>query len=156
MVKGRVLDDIARPRVGVAAVVWRTPERRELLLGKGHNDAANDEIFAVTGGHWESGETLHDAAIRETREEAGVELTDLKLISVFDFFNEEKGRSYVSIGFSAIWSHGEPEVREVEKKVNWGWYTPEQALELPLFRPDRVLIERAMMDGPVYEVSATK
>jgi 8-oxo-dGTP diphosphatase len=147
------MDELTRPRVGVAAVVWRNADRQELLLGKGHNDATNDEIYAVTGGHWESGETLHDAAIREAREEAGIELTDLQLISVFDFFNEEKGRSYVTIGFSALWSHGEPVVREVDKKVNWGWYQPKRALDLPLFLPDRVLIERAMLDGPVYEAT---
>lgn len=59
-------DDL-RPRVGVASVIWRDRDHRELLLGKGHNDAKNDEIYAVTGGHWESGESLYEAAIREAR-----------------------------------------------------------------------------------------
>src|SRR5262249_18791402 len=149
-------EDIHRPRVGVATVVWRDSSRQELLLGKGHNDATNDEIYAVTGGHWESGEALHEAAIREAREEAGVELVDLQLISVYDFFNPEKQRSYVTIGFSATWSGGEPTVLEVDKKANWGWYRPVDALSLPLFIPDRALNERAFANGPLYVVPEGK
>lgn len=144
-------DDASRPRVGVATVIWRTAERTELLLGKGHNDAMKDEIYAVTGGHWESGERLHEAACREAAEEAGITITDLQLISIFDFFNAEKKRSYVTIGFSALWADGEPTVLETDKKIDWGWYTPEEALALPLFEPDRKLIERASSSaGSIY------
>lgn len=145
-------DSDTRPRVGVATVIWRNAERKEILLGKGHNDAAKDEIYSVTGGHWDSGESLTEAAIREAREEAGVEISDLGLISIFDFFNSEKQRSYVTIGFSAIWAGGEPAVLEAEKKVDWGWYTPDDALSLPLFEPDRKLIERARAGGAVYDI----
>ena len=144
-------NDATRPRVGVATVIWRNVDCKELLLGKGHSDAEKDEIYAVTGGHWDSGETLPEAAVREAREEAGVRVSDLQLISVYDFFNPEKQRSYVTIGFSAIWAGGEPTVLEIKKKVDWGWYTPESALSLPLFEPDRKLIERAVADGPIYD-----
>jgi 8-oxo-dGTP diphosphatase len=144
-------EDATRPRVGVATIIWRNDDRKELLLGKGHSDAANDEIYAVTGGHWDSGEKLHEAALREAQEEAGIEVTDLELISVYDFFNEEKQRSYVTIGFAGIWSGGEPTVLEANKKVDWGWYTPENALALPLFEPDRKLIQRAAAKGSLYE-----
>jgi 8-oxo-dGTP diphosphatase len=143
--------DATRPRVGVATIIWRNADRKELLLGKGHSDAANDEIYAVTGGHWDSGEKLHEAALREAQEEAGVEVTDLQLISVYDFFNKEKQRSYVTVGFAGIWSAGEPTVLETDKKIDWGWYTPERALALPLFEPDRKLIERAAAGGALYD-----
>lgn len=144
----------AGPRVGVATVVWRDASRKELLLGKGHNDAQRDEIYAVTGGHWESGETLDQAAIREAREEAGIRLSDLQLISIYEFFNSEKKRNYVTIGFSAIWAGGEPRVLEAGKKINWAWHSPATALSLPLFEPDRKLIERAINNGPLYDFAS--
>lgn len=138
-----------RPRVGVAAVVWRDGSKSEFLLGRGHS-SVEEELYAVTGGHWESGETLAEAIRRETLEEAGIEVAELSLISVYEFFNEEKARSYVSIGFEAIWAAGEPEVMERDKKLHWSWYSPSDALALPLFSPDRVLIERAADGGPLF------
>jgi ADP-ribose pyrophosphatase YjhB (NUDIX family) len=146
-----VPDDSPKPSVGVATVVWRDSSRNELLLGLGHSAENRDAIYAVTGGHWESGETLVDAVRRETLEEAGVTIKELRLISVYEFFNAEKRKSYVSLGFESILDGGEPTVMEPDKKSSWGWYSPDAALKLPLFDPDKALIERAV-SGVIYEV----
>lgn len=138
------------PGIGVAIIVWRDEERKHLLLGLGHNAMNRDEIYAVPGGHWESGETLTEAVRRETAEEAGVEVRDLRLISVYEFFNPEKNKSYVTIGFEGVLANGSPEVREPENKSDWGWYAAPEALARPLFAPDKILIERAL-SGLVYE-----
>jgi ADP-ribose pyrophosphatase YjhB (NUDIX family) len=138
------------PGIGVAIVVWSDDERKQLLLGLGHNAVNRNEIYAVPGGHWESGETLIEAVRRETAEEAGVEVRNLRLISVYEFFNAEKNKSYVTIGFEGILANGIPEVREPENKADWGWYSAPEALEHPLFAPDKILIERAL-SGLVYE-----
>jgi 8-oxo-dGTP diphosphatase len=139
-----------KPGIGAAVVVWKDERKEYLLLGLGHSAENKTEIYAVPGGHWESGETLAEAVIRETAEEAGIGIDNLKLISVYEFFNPEKNKSYVSIGFEGIISDGEPKVMEPDKKSNWGWYRPAEALELPLFVPDKVLIERAV-NGIIYE-----
>jgi 8-oxo-dGTP diphosphatase len=140
-----------RPGIGVAIVVWQDAFRQLLLLGLGHSAANREEIYAVPGGHWESGETLAEAAIREASEEAGILVKDLKLISVYEFFNPEKNKSYVTIGFEGLLADGIPEVREAENKSDWGWYKPEEALALPLFVPDTALIQRAI-SGVLYEI----
>jgi len=142
-----------RPGVGVAAVVWRDAGRRELLVGLGHSPANRELTYAVPGGHWESGESLSEAVVREVREEAGIEVADLALISVHDFYNPERRRSYVTLGFAATLAAGEPRVMEPENKVSWIWVTPERALALRLFAPDATLIARAR-GGPVYETGA--
>jgi 8-oxo-dGTP diphosphatase len=139
------------PGIGVAIVVWQDDERRRLLLGLGHNAVNRQEIYAVPGGHWESGESLAEAVRRETAEEAGVKIRNPKLISVYEFFNPEKNKSYVTIGFAAILADGTPRVMEPENKSDWGWYTPPEALALPLFAPDKVLIERSV-SGVIYDV----
>jgi 8-oxo-dGTP diphosphatase len=141
-----------RPAVGAAAVVWRDETRSQLLLGLGHSIENRDRIYAVPGGHWHSGETLSEAARREAAEEAGIDVCKMRLISVYEFFNQEKNKSYVTIGFECFLAGGEPRVMEPEKKVNWGWYPPEEALRLPLFIPDAVLISRAV-SGIIYEPS---
>jgi hypothetical protein len=42
---------------------------------------------------------------------------------------------------------------EPEKKRDWDWYPPEGALQLPLFPPDRILIERCL-SGTLYQEAA--
>ena len=138
-----------QPGIGAAVVVWKNTKKEELLLGLGHSAENREEIYAVPGGHWQSGETLEQAARRETREEAGIEIAGIKLISVHEFFNPEKNRSYVTIGFEGIWAAGEPTVMEPDKKAGWGWYEPVSALDKKLFAPDRVLIERSI-SGEIY------
>jgi 8-oxo-dGTP diphosphatase len=138
------------PGVGVAIVLWQDESRKHLLLGLGHNASNRQSIYAVPGGHWESGETLMDAIARELSEEAGVNARSLKLISVYEFFNPEKNKSYVTIGFEGMLADGIPEVKEPENKTNWGWYEPSSALELPLFEPDKALIEHAV-SGVIYD-----
>lgn len=139
-----------KPGIGVAIVVWKDIAKEQMLLGLGHSVENKEEIYAVPGGHWESGETLIDAVQRETFEEAGIKVHDIRLISVYEFFNPEKNKSYVTIGFEGILAEGTPKVMEADKKANWGWYSPSQALEFPLFIPDKALIERAL-SGIVYE-----
>jgi 8-oxo-dGTP diphosphatase len=145
-------DGKQKPGIGVAVVVWENEKKEKVLLGLGHSAENRSEIYAVPGGHWESGESLVDAIRRETREEAGIEIGSVELISVYDFYNPEKQKSYVTIGFSAIHVGGQPTVLEHDKKSNWGWHDPKEALTLPLFVPDKVLIERAL-SGTIFSHS---
>lgn len=137
--------ELRAPGVGVAVIVWKDRSRTQLLLGLGHGPAERESIYAVPGGHWESGESLVGAIRRETMEEAGVELDEPTLFSIYEFFRPDKQKSYVTIGFEGFLPDEQvPHVVELENKSNWGWFTPEEALQLNLFQPDRVLIERAV------------
>ena len=53
-----------KPGIGVAIVVWKDAAKQQLLLGLGHSKENRGEIYAVPGGHWESGETLAEAVKR--------------------------------------------------------------------------------------------
>jgi len=135
------------PRVGVALVLWRTTEKTMFLLGEGHS--SRESIYALPGGHVENYERLVDAALRELREEADVDASLMNLVSVHEFENTEKKAWYVVAGFEGVLARGTPRVMEPDKKKNWGWWSPRDALGLALFEPDRVLIER-VVGGPIY------
>ncbi len=134
-----------RPSVGVATVVVKDGK---IAIGK--DTRKGDAVFGVPGGHWESGETLKECALREVKEESGIEASNPQLISVYDFYRTDKEKSYVTIGMKADYISGEFSDLDDEGRLDWTWYTPEEALKLNLFPADKILIER-FLSGIIFE-----
>lgn len=138
-------EDKLQPSVGVATVVIKDGT---VLIGEDRRKG--DAVYGVPGGHWESGESLKECAAREVKEESGVDCNDIKLISIYDFYREDKNKSYVTIGMKAIYLGGDVSNLAEEGRMNWSWYTPDEALKLNLFPADKILIER-YLSGVVFE-----
>lgn len=134
------MEDKQRPGIGVAVVIFRDGK---ILIGE---DFTKGEVavYGVPGGHWESGESLAEAARREVMEEAGIAIKNMKLVSIYDFYRPDKNKSYVTIGFSADYDSGELR-DEGESRKNWKWIPPEEIPETT-FEPDKILINRSNID----------
>jgi ADP-ribose pyrophosphatase YjhB (NUDIX family) len=66
-------------RLSVSAVVWRNPERRELLLMQ----RSDNRHWGLPGGYVELGESVLAAASREVLEETGVQVAVGRLVGVY-------------------------------------------------------------------------
>ncbi|WP_183252367.1 NUDIX hydrolase [Brevundimonas basaltis] len=77
-----------------------------LLIRRGRAPMAG--AWSLPGGRMEPGERATEAALRELREETGVEAEITGLIDVVDGIFPEAGRHYVLVDYAARWLSGEP------------------------------------------------
>src|SRR5262245_30801970 len=127
-----------RPQVGMGVLVMR---RGRVLLGR-RRASDGEGWFAASAGPIDSGERFAQAARREVREETGLEIADLKLLSVGNYvFRREDGeRHYIDVDFVCEAPAGEPQLMEREKCDGWDWYDLDD-LPQPLFIVTRRMIE---------------
>jgi 8-oxo-dGTP diphosphatase len=121
---------IQRPYIGVATLVWH---QGQLLLGE-RVDSKGDHCWQFPGGHLEYGEDVLTCAMREVREEAGIEIHQLKSVGYSNEAFINNTHHYVTLFVSAQLLCGSPQVREPDKCRRWEWFLPGQ-LPAPLFTP---------------------
>ena len=116
-----------KPKVGIGIMIIKD---RKVLLGKRRGSHGEGE-YAFPGGHLEYMESFEDCAKRETKEECGIEITNIR----FQFLSnvtKYAPKHYVHIGLIADWKSGEPKVLEPEKCESWDWHGIDKLPE-PLF-----------------------
>jgi ADP-ribose pyrophosphatase YjhB (NUDIX family) len=97
------------PRCGASAAIFRGPDVLLIQRAKG----ALQGLWSLPGGHIEPGERAKTAALREVREEAGVEASLAGLLDIHEVFRREAdGRlaaHYLLVVFFGRWLSGEPQ-----------------------------------------------
>jgi mutator protein MutT len=102
-VRGAVSD---HPHVGVGGVVVH--EGKVLLIKRGKDPLKGR--WVVPGGTVEVGETLEEALVREVREETGLLVRPLEVLTVFDRIERQGGQvvyHYVIIDYLCAYLSGE-------------------------------------------------
>ena len=102
-----------------------------------HNYAGG--FYALPGGAVEPGELPQEAAVREIREELGVDARILRLLSLNSFIVEDRYQAHV---FLAEITHGVPTRPNTDEIAEVGWFDPAQ-LPQPVYRT----VEYAIADA---------
>ena len=86
-----------------------------------YNTGYEDGNYSVVAGHLEAGETIKGAAIREAKEEAGIEIQpeDLKIVGVM---HRSSGDERVDFFLAAYRWAGEPRNQEPGKCDQIAWF----------------------------------
>jgi 8-oxo-dGTP pyrophosphatase MutT (NUDIX family) len=113
--------------VGVNAVV--TDERGRVLLAR----RDRPPVWNLPGGSWEPGESLWDTAVREVREEVGLEVEVVRLTGIYD--RNPDGNPVLV--FLCRWVSGEP--RTSREATELGWFSPDALpSDIHPYQPQRI------------------
>ena len=130
-----------RPKVGIG--VYIVKDGKFLLGERQGSHGAN--TWSAPGGHLEYGESWEECARRETMEEAGVKIKNVRFLGLTNNIFEE-GKHYITIAMIADWAGGKPEVCEPDKCLGWEWVDVEH-MPSRLFLPIEDLMKSEFWDN---------
>ncbi|WP_422364898.1 NUDIX hydrolase [Pelagibius sp.] len=108
-----------RPLIGVGVVVFK--EDRVLLVRRGK--PPREGQWSLPGGRQRLGERIEEAAAREVREEAGLEIVVGGLVDVVDSITRDAGGAvqyhYTLVDLMAEWRSGEARAGQDAADVIW-------------------------------------
>lgn len=116
------------PEVTVGAIIFNPSDKILLCKSKKWNDQ-----FVIPGGHIEKGERMEDALKREVREETGLEVYNLQLISLQESIYSQQFHSkkhFIFIDYLCR-THSS-EVVLNDEADSYAWVPPDHILEYDL------------------------
>lgn len=118
------------PRVGVGTIVTRNEKvlllKRKNVIGEG--------TWSTPGGRLEFGESIEECAIRETREETGLTIRNVKFRAITNDIFQKEGKHYITIWMEGKCMRGEPKLNAPyeSSEIDWfAWNTLPSNLFLP-------------------------
>jgi len=106
-------------KAGVGVLIFKNGK---ILLHKRFGAHGEGE-YASPGGHLEFGESIINCAKRETGEEAGIKIKNIKFLCFMNL-THYLGKHYAHINVVADWASGDPKNLEPHAGGDWGWFDP--------------------------------
>jgi 8-oxo-dGTP diphosphatase len=117
-----------KPSIGVGVIIQKNGQ--VLLIKRKNVHGAGS--WSTPGGHLEYGESPEECAIREVREETGVNIGDVKFRAITNDLFEASDKHYITIWMEGRYLSGEPVVNATPEASDVGWFSWD-ALPKPLF-----------------------
>jgi 8-oxo-dGTP diphosphatase len=128
---------VKQVRVGIGVYILRDGK---ILMGK-RIGAHGKNTWSPPGGWLEFGESWEECAARETMEEAGIKIKNIRFGTVTNNIAEAEGKHVVTLHMIADFDSDAPKVMDPEKWEKWDWFLWKELPE-PLFYPLLELKER--------------
>ncbi|MBI3638673.1 NUDIX domain-containing protein [Candidatus Wolfebacteria bacterium] len=123
------------PMVGMGIMIFKDGK---VLLQK-RKGSHGEGSYSFPGGHLEHMESFEECVRRETKEEAGIEIKNIRF-QLLSNIKHHAPKHYILIGLIADWESGESKILEPDRTESWGWYSLDNLPE-PLFEETKRIIE---------------
>ena len=131
------MDDIKEIGVSIKVVVYRD-DGRLLALQRAKTALWRPLFWDLPGGKLEVGEDLEHGAIREVKEESGLEIQEPKLLHAISAFSRDK--FWVTIAYKAV--AASEDVRLNPEHGSFQWVTPEEFSNLEASPRNKEFVEK--------------
>lgn len=106
----------------------------------------NHGYWIGIGGKKEAGETIRECALREVKEETGLEVKDLQFQGRV-YFRQDAYREVISVYTASLWTGSVQQ----DPEGTLGWIREEDVMKLHLWPGDRIFLERMLKkDVPFF------
>ena len=149
-------DDHEQERTLLVAAVYVLLRREgQVLLHLRAGTGYRDGHWALIAGHVDAGESVHEAAVREAFEEAGVTIDPVDLVPVTALHRFERDGAPVEqrldVFFEATRWSGHPTLQEPDRAAEMGWFELAD-LPDPVVPHERMVLDLLALGEPVPAV----
>lgn len=133
-----------------STLIYLENENGEYLMlhrVKKKNDINHDKWIGV-GGHFESGESPEECALREAWEETGLTLTDYRFRGIVTFDCEGQETQYMHLFTATAWTGELIECNEGDL----AWVAKEKVDSLPIWTGDKIFFRLLEEDRPFFSL----
>lgn len=136
----------SRPHIGIG-VILVNPDGH-ILIGK--REGSHAPYWSIPGGYLEPGESFETAAIREVKEETGLDIVNPTVLCVTNNLQTfaKEGLHVISVCLLATEFSGTLTLIEPDKCSGWQWCSPADLPE-PHFEASRIAIS-CYLEGKFY------
>lgn len=120
--------------VGVAVLIKRN--NKILLMKRTGSHGAG--TWSCPGGHIDFGESIEQTALRETKEEVGVKIKNIRFLAITNDVFRKEGKHYITVWVRAEHAGGKLKVNAEDELTEVGWFDVKK-LPKPLFILDKLL-----------------
>ena len=125
------------PKVGVGVIVIKDNK----VLFQKRLGSHGEGTWSFPGGHLEFNESLEECAKRETLEEFGITIKNLRFATITNDLFQKEGKHYLTVYMLADYDSGEIKIREPDKTEQWKLISWDE-LPSPLFIPIQNLLKQ--------------
>jgi len=113
-------------------------------------------VFNQPAGHWEYGESLQEAARRETLEETGWEFFPSALVGIYRWQHPHKDETFLRFTFCGQTGNKQISSKLDDGIINASWHSVEEILALPENKIRSTMVIHSLqdyLDGKRFDIS---